>query len=78
MSEKPMMTTAFYSIFKGKLDKMKQELKEELERAKSDRRKDWLKKQIKETKNLNKTVKEMEKQMGNDITCPKCGHHFTK
>lgn len=52
---------------------MKQELKSELEKAKTDRRKEWIRHQIKATKELQKTVKEMEKHMGVLTCCPNCG-----
>lgn len=67
------MNTGFYSIFAEKLRRQKQELKEELERAKSDRRKDWIRRQIKETKSLQKTVREMESKMDIKTHCPHCG-----
>ena len=46
---------------------------EDFEKAKTDRRKEWLRHQIKETKSLQKTVKEMEKHMGVKTCCPNCG-----
>lgn len=64
--------TGFYDIFKGKLDKQITQIQEELKRAKSDRRKDWLLSQIRQTRSLKKTVKEMEKALGK-TTCPHCG-----
>jgi len=67
------INTGFYDIFNGKLNKLKDELKKELERAKTDRRKDWIKKQIKEIKSLRETVQEMEKAMGTKTHCPHCG-----
>ena len=75
MSKEEKINTAFYGVFKGKLEKQKQDLKKELERAKSDRRKDWLLKQIKEAKSMRDLLKKMEKQMGQDrhTHCPHCG-----
>ena len=70
------MNTAFYDVFKGKLDKQKIELKKELERAKSDRRKDWIRKQIKEAKSMRDLLKEMEKKMGKQTHCPHCGEEL--
>ena len=67
------MNTGLYQIFKGKVDKMRGELKAELERAKSDRRKEFIKRQISEIKSLSKTVKEMEKNMDIKTECPHCG-----
>ena len=75
MSKEEKMNTAFYGVFKGKLEKQKQDLKKELERAKTDRRKEWLKTKIKEAKSMRDLLKRMEKQMGS-IThthCPHCG-----
>ena len=67
------MNTGFHGIFKDKLNKMKAELKTELDRAKTDRRKDFIKRQIKEIKGLRKTVKELEKNMDIKTECPHCG-----
>lgn len=67
------MNIGFYGIFKDKLKKQKAELKKELEKTKSDRRKGWLRQQIKETKALQETVREMEKCMDIKTCCPKCG-----
>jgi len=68
------VNTGFYQVFKGKLDKMKKSLKEELEKAKSERRRDWLKGQVKECKRLQKLVNEMEEHMDLPKTCcPHCG-----
>ena len=53
---------------------MKSDLKDELERAKSDRRRDWIKKQVKECKSLQKTVNQLEEVMDLPKTkCPHCG-----
>lgn len=67
------MNTGFYEVFKAKLGKMKTDLKKELERAKTDRRKEFIKKQIKEIKKLQKTVKELEDVMDIKHECPHCG-----
>lgn len=68
-----MLNTAFYEVFKEKLDKQKEVLKKELQRAKTERRKDWMKLQIKEAKEMRNLLKDMEKQMGKITTCPHCG-----
>ena len=67
------LNTAFYSVFKGKLEKQKERLKEELKRAKSDRRRDFIKSEIKEMKSMRNLPREMDKQMGAATTCPHCG-----
>ena len=68
-----MVNTGFHGIFAAKLKKQKDELRKELELAKSDRRKDWLKMRIKEIKSLQKNVKEMEAHMDIKTECPHCG-----
>lgn len=65
--------TGFYSIFKTKLDRLKEDLKHELSKAKSDRRKERIKAMIKEIKGLSQTVKEMEEVMDLKTVCPHCG-----
>jgi sugar-specific transcriptional regulator TrmB len=67
------MNTGFYEVFKQKLERQKRELKKELERAKTDRRKDWLKNQIREAKKMRDLLKEMERVMGMSTHCPHCG-----
>ena len=69
--ERIIMITSYIPIFQQKVDKIKQSLKSELELAKSDRRKDVIKSQIKELKSLKKTIK---KAVGEDENkCPHCG-----
>ena len=69
-------TTAFIPVFEEKLDKLKKDLKLELGKAKTDRRKHWLKSQVAETKSLQKLIKKMERQLGKIVVCPKCGHEI--
>jgi len=64
--------TAFYGVFEEKLKKMKNEIRLELNRAKSIRRKDWLKKQLKEAKSMRDHLKTMKKDMRTEV-CPHCG-----
>jgi hypothetical protein len=75
MTEDKPMNTAFYGVFKEKLNKQKSNLKKELELAKSDRRKDFIKKQIKDAKSMRDLLKKMEIQMGKNTHthCPHCG-----
>lgn len=67
------MNTGFYGVFDEKLKKLRKELKTELERAKTDRRKEWIQKQIKEAKSLRDLLKQMDKHMGKQNACPHCG-----
>ena len=65
------MITSFIPILEDKLTKIKNTLKNELERAKSERRKDVMKKLVKDAKSLQKTINEVKKQ--NAKICPHCG-----
>ena len=58
----------FRSVFVEKLAKQKQMIKEELERPSSERRKEWLKKQLQDTRRLKKLVEELSEDR-----CPHCG-----
>jgi len=73
VSEHEVMNTAFYEVFKTKLSKQKDRLKEELKLAKSDRRKEWIKSEIKDAKRMRDLLRKMEKQMGKLTNCPHCG-----
>ena len=65
------MITSFIPVFEERLSKLKNTLKIELERAKSERRKDVMKRLVKYAKELQKTIKEAKKH--NAKTCPHCG-----
>ena len=65
------MITGFIPVFEQRLEKLKNTLKIELQRAKSERRKDVMKRLVKYAKSLQKTIKEAKKH--NAKTCPHCG-----
>ena len=65
------MITSFIPILEDKLAKIKNTLKNELERAKSERRKDVMKRLVKDAKSLQKTINEVKKE--NAKICPHCG-----
>ena len=65
------MITSFIPILEDKLTKIKNTLKNELQLAKSDRRKDVMKKLVKDAKSLQKTINEVKKE--NAKICPHCG-----
>ena len=65
------MITSFIPILEDKLTKIKNTLKNELQLAKSERRKDVMKKLVKDAKKLQKTIKEVKKE--NIVKCPHCG-----
>ena len=62
-----MTITAFSGVFEQRLNVLKRDLKRELEKAKSDRQKDKLKKLMKEAKELRNLVRELKPK------CPHCG-----
>ena len=59
--------TAFAEVFEQRLNLLKRDLKRELEKAKSDRQKDKLKKLMKEAKGLRDLVRQLKPK------CPHCG-----
>ena len=58
----------FKDVFVEKLAKQKRMIKEELERPSSERRKEWLKRQLQDTRRLKKLVEELSEER-----CPHCG-----
>ena len=52
--------TAFIGLFEEKLKRLKNDLKEELKLAKSDRRKEVMKRLVTEAKGLQKTIKSVK------------------
>ena len=65
------MITGFIPVFEERLQNIKKSLKNELQRAKSERRKDVMKTLVKDAKKLQKTIKDAKKH--NAKTCPHCG-----
>ena len=64
-----MKTQAFISVFKVRIDKLKDSIKEELKKTKSERRRDALKSWISDIKRLQKVIDEAQREN----TCPHCG-----
>ena len=65
------MITGFIPVFEERLEILKKSLKNELQRAKSERRKDVMKTLVKDAKKLQKTINEVKKE--NAKICPHCG-----
>jgi hypothetical protein len=63
--------TGFIEIFESRLTKMKLHLKEELDKAKSDRDRKAIRRLTADARKLNKTLKEMRN--ANTKLCPNCG-----
>ena len=64
-----MKTQAFISVFQVRVDKLKESIKEELKKTKSERRRDALKSWIGDIKRLQKVINEAKREN----TCPHCG-----
>ena len=64
-----MKTQAFISVFKVRIEKLKESIKEELKKTKSERRKNALKSWIGDIKRLQKVINEAKREN----TCPHCG-----
>ena len=64
-----MKTQAFILVFKVRIDKLKESIKEELKKTKSERRKNALKSWIGDIKRLQKVINEAKREN----TCPHCG-----
>jgi CRISPR/Cas system-associated protein Csx1 len=62
-------TQAFISVFKVRIDKLRKSIKLELEKTKSERRRETLKSWIKDIKRLQKVIDEAKREN----TCPHCG-----
>ena len=63
--------TGFIEIFESRLTKMKLHLKEELDKAKSDRDRKSIRRITADARKLNRTLKEMRN--ANTKLCPNCG-----
>jgi len=63
--------TGFIEIFEGRLNKMKLHLKAELSKAKHERDRNMIKRQLSDARKLNRTLKEMRNT--NTKRCPHCG-----
>ena len=59
--------TAFAGVFEQRLNLLKKDLKQELEKSKSDRQKHRLKSLVKQCKEMRDLVKELKPK------CPHCG-----
>ena len=64
-----MKTQAFISVFKVRIEKLKESIKEELKKTKSERRKNALKSWIGDIKRLQKVINEAKREN----TCPHSG-----
>ena len=71
MSESLKTLSGFLDIFEGRLLKLKQKLKQELEKTKSERCRTTIKTALRDARKLKKVVKQGREE--NKQTCPHCG-----
>ena len=69
--------TVYLGIFEEKLDKLKNKLKQEIEKPKEERSKKVLKQLVREARSLRNTVRNMRRENEMHITCPHCNKDFT-
>jgi len=69
-----MATTAFLGVLEDKLKKKIKKIDGELTKAKQDRDRELLRRELKTTKELKKTVKRLRKEA--KIVCPHCEGEF--
>ena len=68
--------TAFLGVFEGKLDKLRKQIKKELDKPKKERNKHFLKKVLGEAKEIRALVSEMKDENTIEVKCPHCDKKF--
>jgi len=63
------MITSFIPVFEDNMRRLKKEIEKELKRAKSDRRKQWLRDTLRDVRH----TRDLIKQAKPSISCPHCG-----
>jgi hypothetical protein len=71
MNESRKTLSGFLDIFEGRLNKLKNNLKIELEKAKSERCRTTIKNTLRDAKKLKKVVQKGREE--NRQSCPHCG-----
>jgi DNA anti-recombination protein RmuC len=66
--------SGFIDVFEGRLHKMRDQLKEELDKSKSERSRTLIKYLLRDYKKLNKFLKEVKQEHAKK--CPHCGKHI--
>jgi rubrerythrin len=61
----------FLEVFEGRLNRMRDTLKKEFEKSKSDRSRATIKRITRDAKRLKKTLKQVKEE--HKKTCPHCG-----
>ena len=71
MSSSNKSLSGFIDVFEGRLHKMRDQLKEELDKSKSERSRTLIKHLLRDYKKLNKFLKEVKQEHAKK--CPHCG-----
>jgi wobble nucleotide-excising tRNase len=71
MSDSPKTLSGFLDIFEGRLNKLRQKLKQELEKTKSERCRTTIKTALRDARKLKKVVQQGREE--NKQICPHCG-----
>jgi hypothetical protein len=71
MSDSPKTLSGFLDIFEGRLNKLRQKLKQELEKSKSERCRTTIKAVLRDARKLKKVVQQGKEE--NKQSCPHCG-----
>jgi hypothetical protein len=71
MSDSPKTLSGFLDIFEGRLNKLRQKLKHELEKSKSERCRTTIKTVLRDARKLKKVVQQGKEE--NKQSCPHCG-----
>ena len=71
MSDSPKTLSGFLDIFEGRLNKLRQKLKQELEKSKSERCRTTIKSALRDARKLKKVVQQGKEE--NKQSCPHCG-----
>ena len=74
MSDSNKSLSGFIEVFEGRLHKMRDRLKEEISKSKSDRSRTMIKHLLRDHNKLKKFLKEVKQE--NAKKCPHCGKHI--
>lgn len=74
MSDSTKSLSGFIEVFDGRLHKMRDRLKEELSKSKSERSRATIKRLLQDHKKLNKVIKAVKQEHAKK--CPHCGKHI--
>ena len=74
MSDSNKSLSGFIEVFDGRLHKMRDRLKEELSKSKTERSRATIKRLLEDHRKLKKVLKEVKQEHAKK--CPHCGKHI--